>query len=75
MEPRPYISVFDVARMLNVSTKWVYQHIGEIPGAFRIGRSWFIDREILITSLKEKAKRPAPKRVDRGGHDNRHGLL
>jgi predicted DNA-binding transcriptional regulator AlpA len=59
MTERPYYSVGELCEVLNCSTKWMYQQLnrGNIPGAFRIGTAtWFIDRDIFHSTLKEKAQ-------------------
>jgi hypothetical protein len=69
----PYLSVGELADMLRVSVKWCYQQLnaGNIPGAFKLSRSWFIDRQIFLDALKQKAlskARPIPN-ADRGRHN------
>lgn len=64
----------EVAQVLRVATKTIYRMLltGEIPGAFKFGGTWRIDREIFHASLKKQAT-PKVK-----GHvlstDNRHDL-
>jgi predicted DNA-binding transcriptional regulator AlpA len=71
-----FLSVSEVAQLLRVSTKWLYQCLGsgQLPGSFRIRGVWFIDREVLLTSLKEKAQKPKPQRKETGGTKSRHDL-
>jgi excisionase family DNA binding protein len=56
----PYLSVGEVATLLRMSDKWTYQQLnkGNIPGAFRIGINWFIDRQTFEEALRERAKKP-----------------
>jgi hypothetical protein len=51
----PYLTVKEVAALFRKSPKWVYLRQAEIPGAFRVAGSIFFDREILESSLKERA--------------------
>jgi hypothetical protein len=75
MSDSPFLSVGEVAGMLRVSTKWVYQHIRDFPGAFRFpnSKTWFIDRETFLDSLKQKALSKAQVRKP-DGSKSRHGL-
>ncbi len=71
----PFLTADEVSLLLRKSTKWIYQRAGEIPGAFKLGGSWFFDQEILLHSLKELAAPGKPKRNGRPkSDDNRHGL-
>jgi excisionase family DNA binding protein len=70
-----YLSVGEIAGLLRTSEKWIYQQLakGNIPGAFRIGRTWLIDQEIFTSKLKEKAQKPIQVKRD-SGSKNRHSL-
>ena len=70
----PYLSVAEVAELFAKSEKWVYQYKSEIPGFFKLGRSIFFDREILLSGLKTAATRPA-KSKEPDSRNDRHGLL
>lgn len=70
-----YITVEEVAVLLRKNPKWVYSHKEKIPGYFRIGKSIFFDREILIESLKEQARKPTKEKAGRITSVDRHGLL
>jgi hypothetical protein len=48
----PFLSVGETASLLGKSEKWVYAHLQELPGAFKLGGSWFIDKTILLSELK-----------------------
>jgi len=50
-----YLSVREVAMLLNKSEKWVYMHKSEIPGYFKLVGSIFFDKEVLMSSLKTAA--------------------
>ena len=70
----PYLSVIEVAELFARSEKWVYQNKSEIPGYFKLAGSIFFDREILVSSLRNAASRPA-KRQKPNSPSDRHGLL
>lgn len=70
-------SVGDVALYLKLSTKSVYKLVnsGEITGSFRVGRSWYVHRQIFIDSLKQRAlqtNKARPVRFDE--NKGRHNL-
>lgn len=71
----PFLSVGELSQMLKVSEKWIYQQLGkgEIPGAFKISGMWFIDRELFLSALREKALNRS-KGLRQAGSKNRHGL-
>ena len=68
-----YLSVGETASLLGKSEKWVYAHLSELPGAFKLGGSWFINKEILTSELNALAQKPARQSVQEPVHD-RHGL-
>ncbi len=72
-----YLSVKEVAAILNISIKTVYKKLDEIPGYFRLGGMHFFDEEEFYKGLKALATRP--KRTTSQFHqthaDDRHGLL
>ena len=69
----PFLSVGETASLLGKSEKWTYARLHELPGAFKLGGSWFIDKEILLSELKTLAKKPARQSSPKPVHD-RHGL-
>ena len=70
----PYLSVDEVALLFGKSGKWVYSNKEEIPGFFKLAKSIFFDKEILMSEIKIRAaKKPARKSTE-GVHDA-HGLL
>jgi len=71
---KPYLTVAEVALLLSRSEKWVYQKKFEIPGFFKLAGSIFFDRDVLTSSLKAAATRPAKSRKPDSTSD-RHGLL
>lgn len=77
---RPYLSPDDLTcedgLFPDKCLKWVYQRLnaGDIPGAFKIGGVWFIDKEILTQKLKERASKPHTKVRQTGGTKSRHDL-
>ena len=68
-----YLSVGETASLLGKSEKWVYAHLSELPGAFKLGGSWFIDKDILTSELKLLAQKPARQSTQKPVGD-RHGL-
>ncbi len=68
-----YLSVGETASLLGKSEKWVYAHLGDLPGAFKLGGSWFINKEILTSELESLARKPTRQSSKRPVQD-RHGL-
>lgn len=73
-----YLSVKEVATLLNISVKTVYKmkDQGVIPGHFQLGSMHFFDEEELLRGLKDLATQK--KTVIKFQHsrtDDRHGLL
>ena len=70
-----YLSVGELALYLGVCEKWCYQALSKslIPGAFKIGGRWFIDKEMLEKGLKDLSTKPPTKRPDMPV-DDRHNL-
>lgn len=50
-----YLSVKEVAALLNKSEKWCYLKKEEIPGYFKLAGAIFFDKEVLLNALKQKA--------------------
>jgi hypothetical protein len=76
MTNHPYLSVGELASLLRVSTKWCYQRMKDIPGSFKLGGCWFVDREILLSSLKDLAAKPKLRMRSGGeGFPDPHKLL
>lgn len=77
MTDSPYLSTGEVATLLRVSGKWLYQQLnkGNIPGSFKIAGIWFVDKQILTETLKQKAKTTkTPKPASKAGGQSRHDL-
>lgn len=70
-----YLSVKEVAAMLNISEKTVYKKLGIIPGYFNLGGMHFFDEEELIKGLKLLAT--STNRMTSKVHQTRdkHGLM
>jgi predicted DNA-binding transcriptional regulator AlpA len=47
-----YLSVKEVATLLNKSEKWVYLSKESLPGYFKLAKSIFFDKQVLLGSLK-----------------------
>jgi len=75
MTDSPYLSTGEVAELLRVSGKWLYQQLnkGNIPGSFKIAGIWFVDKNIFQENLKQRASKPQPKRLQASGQ-SRHDL-
>lgn len=69
-----FLSIKEVAALLGKSEKWTYQRQQEIPGRFLIGKSIFFDKEVLISTLRERATRHHKKDHALSSVDNPHGL-
>lgn len=67
----PYLSVKEVAALLNKSEKWCYEKKEHIPGFFRLAGSIFFDKNVLESKLKELATKPSRQRPS---VSDRHGL-
>ena len=75
MKPN-YLSVKEVAEMLNISSKTVYKKLELIPGYFNLGGMHFFDEEVLLQGLKQLATKP--KKTASPIHStrtDRHGLM
>jgi hypothetical protein len=72
-----YLSPKDLTEILKASLKWVYLRLnaGDIPGSFRLGGNWYIDRDIFTQTLKQKASKPQTKIRRTDGNQDRHDLL
>ena len=72
----PYLTPNDLTEILRASLKWIYQRLnaGEIPGSFKIGGVWLIDREVFTQTLKQKAQKPQPRISKTGEKKSRHDL-
>ena len=70
-----YLSVKEVATILNISIKTVYKKLDIIPGYFNLGGMHFFDEEELRNGLKKLAT--SPKKTASTFHQTRdkHGLM
>ncbi|ABC77049.1 hypothetical cytosolic protein [Syntrophus aciditrophicus SB] len=70
-----FLSPSEVSSLLRICLKQVYKLLnkGELPGSFKLGGIWMIDRDILMDGLKAKAQRPKPISKP-GDRMSRHGL-
>jgi excisionase family DNA binding protein len=70
-----YLSVKEVATILNISVKTVYKKLGVIPGYFNLGGMHFFDEEELHSGLKLLVNQS--KRTASQSHQTRdkHGLM
>jgi len=75
MKPTRYLSVKEVAAILNISIKTVYKKLAIIPGYFNLGGMHFFDEEELRTGLKQLATKPN-KTTSKFHHTrDKHGLM
>ncbi|MDQ5987399.1 MAG: hypothetical protein CSYNP_03139 [Syntrophus sp. SKADARSKE-3] len=72
----PFLSPSEVSALLRFSLKQTYILLnkGELPGAFKLGGIWMIDREMLMDGLKSKAQKPKPQRKETAPIKSRHDL-
>ena len=73
-----YLSVKEVAAILNISIKTVYKKLDVMPGYFNLGGMHFFDEEEFLNGLKRLATQP--KKTASQFHqsraiNDRHGLL
>jgi predicted DNA-binding transcriptional regulator AlpA len=68
-----FLSVKEVASFLSKSEKWVYLRQRDLPGYFKLGKSIFFDKQLLITALRQLATQPRQKKPQ--GRNDPHGLL
>ncbi len=72
----PYLTPNDLTELLRASLKWIYQRLnaGEIPGSFKLGGIWLIDREVFTQALKQKAQnKPQVRKAVRT--ESKHDLI
>lgn len=71
-----YLSVKEVATILNISIKTVYKKLDVIPGYFNLGGMHFFDEEELRNGLKKLAtKLPKTTSVSHQTRVDKHGLM
>lgn len=72
-----YLSVKEVAAILNISVKTIYKKRDHIPGCINLDGMYLFDSEELLKGLKAKtteAKKTASK-IHQTRTDDRHGLM
>ena len=74
---KQYLSVGELASMLAIGEKWCYKALqkGLIPGAFKIGGRWFIDKCQLEQGLKDLQAKPTMSVRSADSYSDRHSLL
>ena len=71
-----YLSVKEVAAILNISIKTVYKKLDVIPGYFNLGGMHFFDEEELRNGLKKLAtKLQKTTSVSHQTRVDKHGLM
>ena len=68
-----FLSVKEVAVLLSKSEKWVYLSKESIPGYFKLAKSIFFDKQLLLTTLRQLAAQPKQNKPK--GRNDPHGLL
>jgi hypothetical protein len=68
-----FLSVKEVATLLNKSEKWVYLSKESLPGYFKLAKSIFFDKQLLLISLRQLATQPKQNKPK--GRNDPHGLL
>lgn len=71
LKPKELCSIFGV----QVKTIYAMLYRHEIPGAFQIGKSWYINQQVLLSELEKKAtskQRTLSQFLD--PHSGRHGI-
>jgi len=53
----PYLTIKEVSQLLGRSEKWCYLKKEQIPGYFKLAGSIFFDRDVLLSTLRSKAKK------------------
>ena len=70
-----YLSVKEVASLLNISIKTVYKKLGLIPGYFNLGGMHFFDEEELLNGLKKLATSQNKTALINNQTRDKHGLM
>ncbi len=71
-----YLSVKEVAAILNISIKTVYKKLRVIPGYFNLGGMHYFDEEELRAGLKRLATKPNKTASDfHHTRADKHGLM
>lgn len=71
---RVYLTVGEVASLLGKCEKWVYSNKEDIPGFFRLAKSIFFDKEVLMRELKFLAQKKVLKPPTPHSMNDVHGL-
>ena len=70
-----YLSVKEVATLLNISSKTVYKKLDLFPGYFNLGGMHFFDEEELLKGLKALATKPNKTALSNHQTRDKHGLM
>ncbi len=72
-----YLSVKEVAAILNISIKTVYKKLDVIPGYFNLGGMHYFDEEELRAGLKQLVTKPNKTafKSHQARTEDRHGLM
>lgn len=72
-----YLSVKEVAAILNISVKTIYKKREYIPGCINLDGMYLFDAEELLKGLKAKTSQPnkTASKIHQNRTDDRHGLM
>lgn len=71
-----YLSVKEVAAILNISVKTIYKKREHIPGCINLDGMYLFDAEELLKGLKAKATQAkTASRIHQSRTEDRHGLM
>jgi transcriptional antiterminator len=70
-----YLSVKEVAAILNISIKTVYKKLRVIPGYFNLDGMHFFDEEELRAGLKQLVNKPSKTASVSHQTRDKHGLM
>ena len=72
LKPKELCSIFGV----KVKTIYSMLYRNEIPGAFQLGKSWYIDQQVLFKELEKKATfKVRPKDISQDPNSGRHEII
>jgi hypothetical protein len=57
----PFLTVKEVAKLLNKSEKWCYLKKDQLPGYFKLAGSIFFDKDVLLATLRNQATKPVKR--------------
>ena len=71
LKPKELCSIFGVS----VKTIYLMLYRDDIPGAFQLGKNWYINQDTLFKELEKKASlRSKPRSLNDDPNSGRHGI-